>query len=159
MSTDTQLPTTARMNPLDHAGAPYAALIRVEERIELDATIRHLVKLRASILNGCAFCLDMHWAHAHADGESETRLAQVGTWHESPFFTARERAALALTDAITHVGESRVPDDAWAAAEAEFDPAELSHLVVQIAMINAWNRLAVTFRTVPSSYTGSPAAA
>lgn len=159
MSTDTQVPTTARLNPLDYAGAPYAALIRVEERIALDETVRHLVKLRASILNGCAFCLDMHWTHAREGGESETRLAQVATWDESPFFTPRERAALALTDAITHVGETRVPDDVWAAAEAQFDAAELSHLVVQIAMINAWNRLAVTFRSVPSSYTGSPAAA
>jgi AhpD family alkylhydroperoxidase len=159
MSTDTQVPTTARLNPLDHARGPYAALIRVEERIELDATIRHLVKLRGSIVNGCAYCLDMHWAHARADGEPETRLAQVATWDESPFFTPRERAALALTDAITAVGETRVPDDVWAGAAEHFSEAELANLAIQIAMINAWNRLAVTFRTVPSSYTDGDAEA
>ncbi len=141
------------------AGGPYAAAVRVEERIELDTTIRHLVKLRASFVNGCAFCVDMHWTHAREDGEPELPLAQIATWHESPLFTPRERAALALTDAVTHVGETHVPDDVWQVAAEHFDERELAHLVLQIAMINLWNRIAVTNRTLPLSVAGESAAA
>jgi AhpD family alkylhydroperoxidase len=128
-------------------------MVRVERRIELDPTIRALVKLRASFINGCAFCVDMHWADARAHGESEVRLAQVGAWHESPFFTRRERAALALTDAVTHVGETHVPDDVWGDAASNFEEDELAHLVFQIGAINLWNRVVVSARTVPASYT------
>lgn len=133
------------------AGAPFAAMIRLEERIELDLTIKELVKLRASIVNGCAFCVDMHWSAARAAGESEQRLAQVAAWDESPYYDARERAALALTDAITAVGESRVPDAVWEAAREQFEEQELAHLVLQIAAINFWNRVAITTRMPPAS--------
>jgi AhpD family alkylhydroperoxidase len=144
--------TTPRIDVADHAGAPMAAMIRLEERIELDHTIKALVKLRASIVNGCAFCIDMHWADARAAGESEQRLAQVAAWDESPYFDARERAALALTDAITAVGETRVPDDVWEQAAGQFDEAELAHLVVAIAAINFWNRVAIATRRQPASW-------
>jgi AhpD family alkylhydroperoxidase len=143
---------TPRIDLLQHAGAPYAAMVRVEERIKLDPPLRGLVKVRASQLNGCAFCVDMHWTDARAEGESELRLAQVTAWHESPFFDERERAALALTDAMTHVSSTHVPDDVWARAEARFAPDELAHLVFTIAAINLWNRVAVTSRVLPASF-------
>ncbi|MDO8185537.1 carboxymuconolactone decarboxylase family protein [Conexibacter sp. JD483] len=144
--------TTPRIDLFSSAAAPMAAMVRLEERIELDATIRELVKLRASIVNGCAFCIDMHWTEARRAGESELRLAQVASWDESPYFDARERAALALTDAITAVGETRVPDPVWEAAAEQFEQAELANLVVQIAAINFWNRAAIAARSLPASW-------
>jgi AhpD family alkylhydroperoxidase len=144
--------TTPRIDLIRHAGAPYAAMQRVEERIRLDRRLRLLVKLRASQINGCAFCLDMHWPHARAEGESELRLSQLAAWRESPFFDARERAALALTDAVTHVAGTHVPDDVWEEAARHFDDEELAHLVFTIAAINLWNRVSVAARTVPASH-------
>lgn len=157
MSTESQTPTTTtthapRFDVYKQLGAPAAALARVEERIELDHTIKELVKLRASQINGCAFCLDMHWTDAKAQGESDVRLAQLAAYAESPYFDARERAALALTDAVTLVSETNVPDDVWAAAAEQFADDELANLVMQIATINAWNRIAVTARSVPASW-------
>lgn len=143
---------TPRIDLVQHAGGCYAAMARLEERIELDATVRELVKLRASQLNGCAFCLDMHWTEAREQGESEQRLAQISAWGESPYFSPRERAALALTDAITLVSETHVPDDVWEQAAQQFDEPELANLVVAIAAINFWNRLAVTSRALPASW-------
>lgn len=156
MSTHTN--TTPRIDLMALAGGPFAAMIRLEERIELDARIKELVKLRASIVNGCAFCIDMHWTDARAAGESEQRLSQVAAWDESPYFDARERAALALTDSITHVGETRVPDDVWEAAAAQFDDTELANLVIAIAAINFWNRVAIATRKQPASWEAGAAA-
>jgi AhpD family alkylhydroperoxidase len=147
-----------RIDMMEHAGAPYAAMVRLEERIQLDETIRHLVKLRASQINGCAFCLDMHYTDARADGESELRLQQLAGWRDSPAFDDRERAALELTEAVTHVAETHVPDDVWASAEAHFDAGELAHLLVQIAAINFWNRTSVASRKVPASFLEAEAA-
>jgi AhpD family alkylhydroperoxidase len=138
-----------RLDLVSHAAAPYAGMLRLEERIDLEEPLRGLVKVRASQLNGCAFCIDMHWSHARAAGESEARLAQLAAWHESPLYDARERAALALTDAVTHVSETHVPDDVWARAEERFEPDELAHLLFAIAAINLWNRLLVSIRAVP----------
>lgn len=156
MSTESQTPTTTTHEPrfdvYKQLGAPAAALARTEERIELDPTIKELVKLRASQINGCAFCLDMHWTDAKAQGESDVRLAQLAAYAESPYFTPRERAALALTDAVTLVAETNVPDDVWSAAAEQFADDELANLVMQIATINAWNRVAVTARAVPASW-------
>lgn len=160
MSTDNHIPnptTTGEAHPprfdvYARLGAPAAALARTEERIELDATIKDLVKLRASQINGCAFCLDMHWTDAKKAGEWDVRLAQLPAYAESPYFSARERAALALTDAVTLVATTNVPDDVWAAAAEQFDEDEIAHLVMQIATINAWNRVAVTARAIPASW-------
>jgi AhpD family alkylhydroperoxidase len=127
-------------------------MVRVEERIELDPRLRGLVEVRASQINGCAFCIDMHWADARAAGESEERLAQLGGWQESPYYDKRERAALALTEAVTHVSETHVPDEIWAEAETHFGSDELAHLLFQIAAINFWNRIAVSTRVLPASY-------
>ncbi len=93
----------------------------------------------------------MHWTEARAAGESEIRLAQLPAWRESPLFDDGERAALALTDAVTHVSETHVPDDVWALAEAHFEPDDLAHLLFAIAAINLWNRLMISIRAVPSS--------
>jgi AhpD family alkylhydroperoxidase len=150
--------STPRIDLNRHAAAPYAAVVRLEQRIELDPVLKELVKLRASFINGCAFCIDMHWADARARGESEQRLAQVAAWHESPFFDDRERAALALTDAVTNVSTTHVPDDVWAEAERHFEPDELGHLLFQIGAINLWNRIAISARTPPASYSRQAAA-
>jgi AhpD family alkylhydroperoxidase len=134
------------------APAVYRAMVALGNAVELDATLRELVNLRASILNGCAYCIDMHWKDAQAAGESEERLYSVAAWHEAPFFTERERAALALTDAVTLVSETRVPRDVWDAAAAQFEPEELAHLVWAIAVINTWNRVSIAARTRPGEY-------
>jgi AhpD family alkylhydroperoxidase len=143
---------------LAHAGGPYAAMVRLEERIVLEPRLRHLVKLRASQINGCAFCIDMHWAEARGDGDTELRLSQLPAWRESPAFDDRERAALALTEAVTLVAATQVPDDVWAQAEAQFGEDELAHLVVAIAAINFWNRVSVASRATPASFLQADAA-
>lgn len=143
---------------LTHAGHLYAALIRVEQRIELDLGVRLLVKLRASQINGCAYCIDMHWTEARAHGEPEQRLAQLDAWSESPYFDERERAALTLTEAVTNVSSNHVPDEAWAEAEAHFGPDELVNLLFAIATINAWNRIAIASRAQPASFRELPRA-
>ena len=118
-------------------------------KAHLDHTVLELVKLRASILNGCAFCVDMHSRDALAAGESSRRLFAVAAWQEAPFFDERERAALALTDAVTRLGEHGVPDDVWDAAAKVWPEPELANLLVAIATINVWNRISVACRTSP----------
>ena len=141
-----------RIAMAETAPAVYRAMVAVGRAVELDTTLRELVNLRASILNGCAYCIDMHWKDARAAGETEERLHAVAAWHEAPFFTKRERAALALTDAVTLVSETRVPRDVWDAAAAQFEPEELAHLVWAIAVINTWNRVSIAARTRPGEY-------
>jgi AhpD family alkylhydroperoxidase len=102
------------------------------------------VKIRASQLNGCAYCIDMHTPAARTAGESEARLYALSAWRESPLFTPRERAAFELTDAITRIGDRGVPDAVYEAAAAQFPPRELANLMLAIAAINAWNRIAVS---------------
>src|ERR1700719_1352580 len=107
------------------------------------------MQMRASQINGCAFCIHMHLRDARKVGESQERLDLVAVWHDSPVFTARERAALAWTEAVTLVAESRVPDDAYEAARAEFSEQELVDLTMAVVAINGWNRLMVAFRISP----------
>jgi len=116
------------------------------QSIELDAGLQELVKVRASILNGCAFCVDMHTTAARAAGESERRLHALAAWEDAPFFSPRERAALALTDAVTRIGENRVGQELYDAVTVHFEPEELAHLIIAISVINAWNRIAITSR-------------
>lgn len=117
----------------------------------LEAPLLELVKLRASQLNHCAFCLDMHSTDALAAGESTTRIVLLPAWEEaSHFYTPREQAALALTEAVTVITDGFVPDEVWDRAAAVFDDTELAQLVAAITVINAWNRLAVTSRAVPA---------
>jgi AhpD family alkylhydroperoxidase len=118
-------------------------------------SLLELVKLRASQINGCAYCIDMHTKDARAAGETEQRLYTVSVWREAPFFSDREKAALAWTEAVTLVGESHVPDDVYAMARGQFSERELVDLTMAVIAINGWNRLAVSFRTEAGTY--SPA--
>jgi len=131
-----------RMNIDREAPQLTRALVVLEREISMDPVLRELVKLRASILNGCAYCIDMHTKGARKTGESEQRLYAVAAWHEAPFFSERERAALALTDAVTLLADTHVPAAVYDEAARHFNAEELAHLLWQIAAINAWNRIA-----------------
>jgi AhpD family alkylhydroperoxidase len=133
------------------APALHRALITLGNQVELDPRLRELVNLRASILNGCAYCIDMHTKVARRVGESERRLHAVAAWHEAPFFDDKERAALALTDAVTLISDEHVPREVWEEARAQFEQEELAQLVWAITVINAWNRIAITTRTLPAA--------
>lgn len=122
-----------------------------EARKELEPTLAHLIKIRASQLNGCAFCLDMHVKEARIDDMKELKLHSISVWHEAELFTDRERAALEWTEAVTLVGESRVPDELYERVSEHFTQTELAHLTWTVAAINVWNRMAVSFRKVPGS--------
>lgn len=115
-------------------------------------SLLELVKIRASQLNHCAYCLDMHTKDARAMGESEQRLYALSAWQETPFYTARERAALALTEAVTLIADGPVADEVYEQARQHFTDEELVNLTMNIVTINGWNRLSVTFRTLPGTY-------
>ena len=121
-------------------------------RCGLDHTLLELVKLRASQINGCAHCIDMHTKELRAGGESEQRLYLLNAWQESPFYSDRERAALAWTEALTLVTDGHVPDDVYDLARAQFSEEELVNLTLAVIAINGANRLNIAFRTVPGSY-------
>jgi AhpD family alkylhydroperoxidase len=121
-------------------------------RCGFERSLIELVKLRASQINGCAYCVDMHTKDARAAGETEQRLYAVSVWEETPFFTDRERAALAWTEAVTLVSQEHVPDDVYQQARGSFSETELVGLTLAIIAINGWNRLAISFRTVPGTY-------
>src|SRR6202140_2306266 len=121
-------------------------------RCGLDHGLLELAKLRASQINGCAHCIDMHTKELRADGETEQRLYLLDAWRESPFYSERERAALAWTEALTLVTDGHVPDDVYEMARAQFDERELADLSLAIVAINGANRLNIAFRTVPGSY-------
>lgn len=112
----------------------------------------HLVKMRASQINGCAYCLDMHSKDARSLGETEQRLYELNAWRETQFYTDRERAALAWTEAVTNVSETHVPDDVFEEVKKQFSEQEIVDLTYAIATINAWNRLAISLRAVPGTY-------
>jgi len=118
----------------------------------LEPLMVELVKIRASQINGCAFCLDMHAKDARALGESEERIYLLSAWRESPDYTARERAALAWCEALTSIGDGHVSDAVYAEARAQFSERELVDLSMAIALINAWNRLMIAFRAPPGKY-------
>lgn len=118
----------------------------------LEASLLDLVKTRASQINGCAYCLDMHTKDARARGESEQRLYALNAWREAPFYTERERAALTWTEAVTLVAHSHVPDEVYEQARQQFTEQELVNLTLAVVAINGWNRFAVSFRTVPGTY-------
>ena len=117
-----------------------------------DHRLLDLVRMRASQINGCSFCLDMHSKDARANGETEQRLYGLDAWRETPYYSARERAALEWTEALTLVSETRVPDEVYELVRAEFSEDELVHLSLAIVAINGWNRLNIAARTVPGGY-------
>jgi len=125
----------------------------------LEHELLHLVKYRASQINGCAYCLDMHSKDARALGESEQRLYTVSAWRETPFFTPRERAALAWTEALTLISENGVPDELYEEVRQHFSEKELVDLTMAVVAINGWNRLAISFRPPVGSYQPAAAAA
>ncbi len=118
----------------------------------LEASLVDLVKLRASILNGCAYCIDAHFKDGRARGEAEQRLYEVAAWELAPFYTERERAALAWTDAVTLISESQVPDEVFNRAREYFSEKELVDLTMAIIAVNGWTRLATSLRFVPGTY-------
>lgn len=140
-----------RMDAARVAPEAYRAVLGLEGYVRANVAhdVLELVKLRASMLNNCAFCVDMHSRDALAAGESSRRLFAVAAWREAPFFDERERAALALTDAVTRLGEHGVPDEVWDAAAKVWSEKELADLLMAIVTINVWNRVAVTTRTQP----------
>jgi AhpD family alkylhydroperoxidase len=123
------------------------------DRVEFDPRLRELVRIRASQINGCAYCIDMHTKDARAIGESEQRIYSLPAWRETPFFTERERAALAFTESVTLLPRDHVPAEDYDAVAEHFDPDEVAALVSLIVAINAWNMIAVSTRAwVPGSY-------
>ncbi|MFI2759752.1 carboxymuconolactone decarboxylase family protein [Streptomyces echinatus] len=146
---------TPRLNWAEHAPDVYKAMIRLETaaRQGLDPKLYELVKIRASQLNHCAFCLDMHTKDALAAGESVERIMQLSAWEESRhFYTAKELAAIELTEAVTVLTDGFVPDEVYAKAAGHFEEAELAQLLAAITVINAWNRFGVSTRMVPGHY-------
>lgn len=151
--------------PWQHVPDSYRAIDALERSTRDDTVlsreIQHLVRLRASQINGCGFCVDMHAHEAREDGETDERLFSVAAWREAPWYTDQERAALALTEAVTRLAdrEDGVPDDVWSEATAQFDDRAIALLLVTIATINAWNRISVATRQVAGSMRKASAAA
>ncbi|MEU6255949.1 carboxymuconolactone decarboxylase family protein [Streptomyces sp. NPDC047043] len=145
----------ARMRWAQHAPEVYKAMARLDTAAKqgLDPRLVELVRLRASALNHCAFCLDMHTKDALAAGESVQRIVQLNAWEESKhFYTDKELAAIELTEAVTVLTDGFVPDEVYEKAAKHFEEAELARLIATIAVINAWNRFGVTTRAVPGHY-------
>lgn len=128
------------------------ALEKYVNQSGLERPLIELVKLRASQINGCAYCIDMHTKDARAAGESEQRLYALTAWRETPFYSERERAALAWTEAVTLIADGHVPDEVYEQARTQFSEKELVDLTMAVIAINGWNRLAISFRTVPGTY-------
>lgn len=138
----------------EHAPDAYQAMRRLDAAVAaaLDPTLFELIKLRASQINGCAYCIDMHTKDARAAGETDDRLALLPAWRETKLYTDEERAALALTEAITRIADGHVPPDVEDRARAVFDEATYAHVVFAATVINAWNRLAITSHAEPGHY-------
>jgi AhpD family alkylhydroperoxidase len=131
---------------------PLLALEKYLSDCGLEKPLQELVKLRASQINGCAYCIDMHTKDARAGGESEQRLYLLSAWREAPFYTDRERAAFEWTEAVTLVSATQVPDETYEKVRPYFSPEELMNLTMAVVAINGWNRLAISFRSEPGTY-------
>ncbi len=145
----------ARIQYTKAAPEVFRAMLDLEQQVEksgLEASLLDLVKVRASQINGCAYCIDMHSKDARARGETEQRLYELDAWRETPFYSARERAALAWTAAVTHVTNGHVPDEVYDEVRKQFGDAELARLTLAVVAINAWNRFGIAFRTEPGGY-------
>jgi len=133
----------------------YKAMLGLEAYLHecgLEIPLLHLIKLRASQINGCAYCIDMHWKDARSVGDSEQRLYSLDAWRESPYYSERERAALAWTEAVTLITDGHAPDQVYEEVRRHFSEKELADLTLAVATINAWNRLAIASRTEPGTY-------
>lgn len=148
-----------RLAAAQAAPRAYHAMLALEKFVQesgLEESLIELVKLRASYINGCAYCVDMHTKDARADGETEQRLYAVPVWRETPFFTPRERAALGWTEAVTDIGRHGVTDEVYEDARKHFTEPELVNLTMAVITINGWNRLAVSFRADVGGYQPTP---
>jgi AhpD family alkylhydroperoxidase len=144
-----------RINAFTASPMGYQAMLALSNFVDtcgLERPLLELVKMRASQINGCAFCLDMHSKDARALGETEQRLYALNAWRETPFYTDRECAALEWAEAVTLISETHAPDDVYERAAKQFTPEELANLTLAIATINSWNRLAIAFRAAPGTY-------
>jgi AhpD family alkylhydroperoxidase len=159
-TTDTTPEIPVRLDFEQYAGGFYRAMTHLDhaaikelDRVEFDARLRELVRIRASQINGCAYCIDMHTKDARAIGETEQRLYSLPAWRETPFFTDRERAALAFTESVTLLATDHVPTEEYEHVAAHFSPDEIGALVSLIVAINAWNAISVSTRAwAPGSY-------
>src|SRR5882762_8256625 len=139
----------SRFNYVKAAPGAYKAMLGLEQYLHecgLEESLIHLIKLRASQINGCAYCLDMHWKDLRATGETELRLYSLDAWRECPYYSDRERAALAWTEAVTLVARGQVPDSIYEDVRPHFSEKELADLTLALAAINAWNRLSIAAR-------------
>jgi AhpD family alkylhydroperoxidase len=144
-----------RIDYLKSARGVYDAMLGLEKYLDqssLERPLLDLVRLRASQINGCAYCIDMHWKDLRSHGEGEQRLYGLDAWEESPYYTDRERAAFTWTEAVTNLREGHVPDEAYQKVRQLFTETELADLTFAIASINAWNRLVIAARIVPGGY-------
>ena len=146
---------TERINYSKVAPGAYRAMSGLEKAVResgLEPSLLDLIRQRASQINGCAYCLDMHWKDARARGESEQRLYSLDAWRETSYYTERERAALAWTEAVTQIAGNHVPDELYEQVRLHFSEEELVNLTLAVVAINGWNRLAISFRTEPGTY-------
>jgi AhpD family alkylhydroperoxidase len=147
---------TPRLSTANYVSSPLGrAMLHLEHEVEasgLERSLLELVKIRASQINGCAYCIDMHTIDARALGETEQRIYALSAWEEAPFFTERERAALAWTEAVTRVADTHVPDDVYHQVRALFSEDEIVALTFAVATINVWNRLSIAFRVPAGTY-------
>jgi AhpD family alkylhydroperoxidase len=151
-----------RFNFMKAAPGVYEAMLGLEKYLQgcgLEQGLLHLIKLRASQVNGCAYCLDMHWKDLRAIGEKEQRMYSLDAWRECPYYTERERAALAWAEAVTLITNGHASDAVYEEARGHFSEKEICDLTLAVAAINAWNRLAISSRTVPGGYPAQPARA
>ncbi|KAA6447183.1 carboxymuconolactone decarboxylase family protein [Bacillus swezeyi] len=137
------------VNPTGYAGM--FALEKAQASSSIDPVLKELIKIRASQMNGCVFCLNMHTKDARQNGETEQRIYALSAWREAPFYTEKERAVLALTEAVTRIADAGLPDDVYNEARAHFSEAETAELIMLVVTINAWNRIAVATRKIPEN--------
>lgn len=143
------------------AAGPMRALFQLQQEVGksgIDPKILDLIKIRASQINGCAYCIDMHTIDARAQGETEQRIYALNAWREGPFFNDRERAALELTESVTRVADTHVPDEVYESVRQQYSEQEIVNLTWAIIAINGWNRLAITVRAEPGHYNPQAAA-
>ncbi|HSB29909.1 MAG TPA: carboxymuconolactone decarboxylase family protein [Pyrinomonadaceae bacterium] len=144
-----------RIDYLKSARGAYHAMLGIEHYLDqcgLERTLMDLIKLRVSQLNGCAYCIDMHWKDLRAAGESEQRLYGLDAWEESPYYSDRERAGLAWAEAVTNIQDGHVSDAVFEHVQKSFNEKELADLTLAVTAINSWNRLSIAARTVPGTY-------
>ena len=154
---------TPRVDPMKYAtSGPGRAILALQKEVEataLEKSLLELIKIRASQINGCAYCIDMHTKDARARGETEQRIYALNAWRETPFFTERERAALDWTEQVTLVADSHVPDEAFDRVRQQFNETEVVALTFAVATINVWNRLAIALRAPVGTYKAHPVTA